>query len=556
MGRDAPPNFGAFQLLLDSPTDTPGLGFGPRAEQFAQLIRSSPPRFAIGIFARWGLGKTTLMNAIRDQLLRANRASDSIIVEFNAWRYEREPHLMVPLLDCIHDSIDAWQHETRNEQKAKKVLGALRRVGRAFARSLTIKVPAGPAGLEIRGATAIDTLEEGNTDPAASMYYAAFRQLHDGFEDLVKDDGQVVRRIVVFVDDLDRCLPERALEVLENMKLFFDLEGFVFVVGLDSEVVNRAVAAKFGSEQGNLGDQTTATASPSPSPMLDGDQYVKKLFQVGYALPPIDPGEIDNLLKGLAETPGLPPEQVREIKERISAHLTSLDDVAINPRDVKRIINLYILNSKLLTTRDFTPQPDITLAIQVISSRIDWGYLWTALLADARYFQVELKAAQNGGEVAGRPLPKSFKNYAARVPALSDETVDLNHYIKIIESSRSSDLTVATALGAIRKFRNAEKSAAPRTDHAAWTKAVSDADSMLSAARSQLTTGMPSVANPEAQAAVIDLSNLTIPYPQSDSTFSNADFSRTWATFLDQLEKIDDALVPLVSSTASIGAVA
>ena len=39
------------------------------------------------------------------------------------------------------------------------------------------------------------------------------------------------RRFVVFIDDLDRCLPDKALQVLESMKLFFDLDGFVFVVG-------------------------------------------------------------------------------------------------------------------------------------------------------------------------------------------------------------------------------------------------------------------------------------------------------------------------------------
>jgi hypothetical protein len=46
-----------------------------------------------------------------------------------------------------------------------------------------------------------------------------------------------VRRVVVYVDDLDRCLPPSALEVLESMKLFFDLDGFVCVVGLDQQVI-------------------------------------------------------------------------------------------------------------------------------------------------------------------------------------------------------------------------------------------------------------------------------------------------------------------------------
>src|SRR5206468_10942273 len=64
-----------------------------------------------------------------------------------------------------------------------------------------------------------------------SSYHASFRALQAAFEEFAGPDTD--RRIVVFVDDLDRCLPESALQVLESMKLFFDLDGFVFVVGLD-----------------------------------------------------------------------------------------------------------------------------------------------------------------------------------------------------------------------------------------------------------------------------------------------------------------------------------
>ena len=41
-------------------------------------------------------------------------------------------------------------------------------------------------------------------------------------------------RIVVFIDDLDRCMPEKAVEVLESIKTFFDIEGMIYVIGMDS----------------------------------------------------------------------------------------------------------------------------------------------------------------------------------------------------------------------------------------------------------------------------------------------------------------------------------
>src|SRR5581483_1839172 len=88
------------------------------------------------------------------------------------------------------------------------------------------------------------------------------------------------RRVVVFIDDLDRCLPLNALEVLESMKLFFDLEGFVFVVGLDQAVIERSIELKYGP------------AEPAAGRQITGSDYVKKIFQVPFGLPRIPTDQI------------------------------------------------------------------------------------------------------------------------------------------------------------------------------------------------------------------------------------------------------------------------
>src|SRR5690348_9554991 len=85
------PDFTRFKVLLDDPAPAPALGFDDYASAFADVIRHSAPRFAIGIFGDWGSGKTTLMQAIRRQLEPDEEIS---CVWFNAWRYEREEHLI------------------------------------------------------------------------------------------------------------------------------------------------------------------------------------------------------------------------------------------------------------------------------------------------------------------------------------------------------------------------------------------------------------------------------------------------------------------------------
>ena len=82
------------RILLDSPTAMPALGYSDIGRAFATIISQSEPRFAVGIFGGWGSGKTTLMKAIKAALPEQG----IVVADFNAWRFEREPQLLIPLL--------------------------------------------------------------------------------------------------------------------------------------------------------------------------------------------------------------------------------------------------------------------------------------------------------------------------------------------------------------------------------------------------------------------------------------------------------------------------
>src|SRR5436190_6449693 len=118
-----PPADGA-KILIDSPSLNPSLGFGATATALARIIRDSPPRFAVGIFGDWGSGKTTLMQEIRRQL-----GETVVSVEFNAWRYEREPQLLIPLLDTVRGALMEWA-AGKDADTRERVRAAARKVGR------------------------------------------------------------------------------------------------------------------------------------------------------------------------------------------------------------------------------------------------------------------------------------------------------------------------------------------------------------------------------------------------------------------------------------------
>ena len=92
----------SFQILIDDPAATLALGFDDYAAALAEVATVSRPQFAIGIFGPWGSGKSTLMKAIRADVAKEDRV---VPIWFNAWRYEKEEHLIVPLLDSLREQI-------------------------------------------------------------------------------------------------------------------------------------------------------------------------------------------------------------------------------------------------------------------------------------------------------------------------------------------------------------------------------------------------------------------------------------------------------------------
>ncbi|MCZ6633516.1 MAG: SUMF1/EgtB/PvdO family nonheme iron enzyme, partial [bacterium] len=131
-----------------------------------------------------------------------------------------------------------------------------------------------------------------------------------------------------FIDDLDRCQPDRVAQVLETVKLFMDRPGCVFVVGMDIEIVEKAVKAEYQLIEG-----------------FDEHAYMDKLVQLQFNLPALRPEHIqefirDELIDGRAEeSPIL--RYLEDVSEAVEA----------NPRTVKRFINTFAIQRSLAETQ-------------------------------------------------------------------------------------------------------------------------------------------------------------------------------------------------------------
>jgi hypothetical protein len=171
------------------------------------------------------------------------------------------------------------------------------------------------------------------------------------------------QRIVIFIDDLDRCLPDQALQVLESIKGFLDVDGYVFVLGLSREIIERCVDKKYGKESA-----------------ISGSEYLRKMIQVPFTLPVLREEEITEYVKNLKNR-----IKGSGVEEYLPDYLTAFaEGLEPNPREIKRLINSFIVANKI--SQEET-EPAELLAMLIIQFR--WESFYSELARHKKPFLEE-----------------------------------------------------------------------------------------------------------------------------------------------------------------------
>ena len=143
----------------------------------------------------------------------------------------------------LEDHVEKLEIEKSPKKAAvKKLVDKFKKVGLAILQNSTVNAEAGysiaKASFETDIGKAIDRHKsEGSffkNQDRVHFYKHISDHVKDELEKIRKEKDTDNLRMVIFIDDLDRCMPERALEILESIKTFFDIEGIVFVIGIRS----------------------------------------------------------------------------------------------------------------------------------------------------------------------------------------------------------------------------------------------------------------------------------------------------------------------------------
>jgi hypothetical protein len=446
-------------ILTDNETRVDLLNNEAIASTIIEILREQPARpVTIGVHGDWGAGKSSVL-----EMIEAGFAdkSDTLCLKFNGWRFQGFEDAKIALIEGIVTGLI-------EKRPALTKAGAV--VKDLFAHIDWLKVARHAGGLAFTAFTGIPTpdqlhailggLESMFADPAKLATKENLEAAITGVKDVIKDKPETkhipeeisefrkafdkllkeagIKQLVVLIDDLDRCLPDTAIETLEAVRLFVFTAHTAFVVAADEAMIEHAVRKHFPELPDTTGPRDYAR------------NYLEKLIQVPFRIPAL--GEMETriyvtlLLVGatLGDDDADHIKLIAAARERLRTPWKSapLDFAAIkavlgekanrvqneqilsdqispqlaagargNPRQIKRFLNTLLLRKKMAEARGFGDEIKLpVLAKLMLAERFMprlFDLIASASAADANGVCTELSTLEAAGD--GKTPPAKDK---------------------------------------------------------------------------------------------------------------------------------------------------
>ena len=288
-------------MWSDNETDIDLLGF----QVHSQLIKSvvidpSLLPVTLGVFGDWGSGKSSVIRMLEKSIEDEENVA---CIYFNGWQFEGYDDAKSALIYSI--LLELAKHQQFGPKVREKVTNLLTKINwlRVFkvgyqtiaapmlAAQLTrlMGLPPEPGVSAIAPETLkdMDPEELVRQDPANQALVGA-RQFREDFADLIKETG--LSSLVILIDDIDRCEPQRLVETLEAIKLFLSVPHVAFVIGADERIVRYAIARRYETR----GIEASERQGSNQLDLVT--DYLEKLIQIPYYLPRLSASEIETYI--------------------------------------------------------------------------------------------------------------------------------------------------------------------------------------------------------------------------------------------------------------------
>jgi len=378
-----------------------------------------PRGSVIAVQGGWGRGKTDILKRVDSILCQAASASRTPKPAWiNPWQYGA-PDLLSPLVLELISRVGP--EDRRNAGILKSAAKALLRVGSAIAiQGASIFVPVvGP--FMSQAATPVDDFikelfDEGKTEtPYDSVKAMAdeFRKLVDQYQRLTNSQDD---QLVVLVDDLDRCLPDHQIAILESIHFLTSTGANChFLIAIDPQLVAQAAMSHYKVQS------------------FDTEQFLDKLFDLRVSLQYLRSEQTLPLFKALLASSA---EPVRLSGAEMNRLMSIFSDVFIvpavnNPRAMTRVVRrIQLLFMETGTDRWLSTDldtfallswmcicerwPSLRIALQIVNTRTADPQSLYSIISDIRDRFNEIADPQE-------PPPRSRRSIIERLPAIERE---------------------------------------------------------------------------------------------------------------------------------------
>lgn len=287
-------------MWLDRESQIDLLAYEPFAELITNIVankRLNP--LTIGLFGRWGAGKSTLLKLVQKNIEKRDITKRKLVcISLNSWMFEgyddAKSAIMESLLRALMDKQPAF------EELKKEIFNLIKRINFMKLGSTVVK----------HGAPLImSTINPAMSALSMTQYFSKSKRkeiledLKQVWEDEEPEDNQnttvenirlftaeftelieksEIDNLVVMIDDLDRCTPERVIETLEAIKLFLSVSKTTFIIAVDNQVIRYSIENKYPKITEGSDDFS--------------DSYIEKIIQLPIHIPELSEVDIKNYL--------------------------------------------------------------------------------------------------------------------------------------------------------------------------------------------------------------------------------------------------------------------
>lgn len=243
------------------------------AENLTKIIDSQNDPMVLSLDSEWGTGKTTFVTMWKNMLDSEKEYNSKFeTLYFNAWEND---YIKDPLL-AIFSEMEKQMHKDDSEFKKgiDKIKVKAKPFGNVLASSVIKLATAGILNLdgiklgEVNEKELIELSEK--LGELGIKEISADKTIRRKFkEEMTKYQQDINKKIVFFIDELDRCRPTFAIELLEVIKHLFNINNFIFIISIDKEQLSHSVSTIYGQNMDTLG-------------------YLRRFFDLDYKLPKLD----------------------------------------------------------------------------------------------------------------------------------------------------------------------------------------------------------------------------------------------------------------------------